>query len=504
MIVYSTDAPIYHRPVGTILLISLSVLGFFYALSNPERSSPIQQPRQFDPGNRRAQNQDMEAPKWNEDDFALTDESAEKAPPTVTENDADELDTQPKKSLLSELPPLRLRLHPDTLNPLQWFTSPLVHDSPFALIINGIALWAFGMLVEGKVGTRVFLAIFFALAGGQAALLQVMMIASSAEYPISGASAGILGLMGLSVVWAPKNNVEVWFGFWIGSHDVPILMYGFIQFALSLIFGHIGAIFGLAFGLGLGFVWLRRKWVDCEGWDLVSVMKNEHDKPNRTQEEQDVEQEAQELVRDSLGNEHQKKEAAKKRARREAQVSTQDKQSSDSPSIATMTVGEAASTLMDRLANRPGKEPETPIEDLVLSAEQRLELVRENVEELILDGHHEAAIKMMKKLDHEGTPVQLSQPALAKLLRDLTAAKEFNRVIPWMLEHIERFDVQRTTLRLNLAKLHLHLEKPKKALHFLREIERASLNEIETANFRKLVGLAKKQIAEGVIEISEN
>ena len=47
--------------------------------------------------------------------------------------------------------------------------------------------------------------------------------------------------------------------------------------------------------------------------------------------------------------------------------------------------------------------------------------MHENIEELILDGNFDTAIKMMEKLERNDKSIQLSQPALAKLLRDLSA-----------------------------------------------------------------------------------
>ncbi|MEZ6074179.1 MAG: hypothetical protein R3C56_00460 [Pirellulaceae bacterium] len=62
-----------------------------------------------------------------------------------------------------------------------------------------------------------------------------------------GANAALLGLLGVAVVWAPRNEFDVLWGFGIrgGSIEVPILMFGFIQFAMELDWNSHGS-FGLS------------------------------------------------------------------------------------------------------------------------------------------------------------------------------------------------------------------------------------------------------------------
>ena len=48
------------------------------------------------------------------------------------------------------------------LHPLQWVTSNFVHLSFLHLAGNMMFLWAFGLIVEGKLGWRKFLAVYFA------------------------------------------------------------------------------------------------------------------------------------------------------------------------------------------------------------------------------------------------------------------------------------------------------------------------------------------------------
>ena len=130
--------------------------------------------------------------------------------------------------------------------------------------------------------------------------------------------------------------------------------------------------------------------------------------------------------------------------------------------------------------------------------------MHENIEELILDGNSNTAIKMMEKLERNDKKVQLSQPALAKLLRDLSAASEYKRAVPYMIEHVQRFDVQRVPLQLNLAKIYLHLERPKKAINLLRQLNRDEFDDSQQATWSNLLQIAKQQVNEGIIEIRDD
>ena len=478
MIVLSTDAPIYHRPYGTVGLMIACVLASILVPAETEDVGQVPNNGKW-AGAVVLVSQDN---GWNAEDFRI--EGEDPAPGLAADNDADPVAPLPGSGQRTSGRSIRLRLHPGSFNPIQWVCSPLIHSNVFELIFNLIALWAFGLIIEGKVGTRGFLAIFFGIGISQAVFTQACMLFSSGP-PLSGAETTVLGLIGVAVIWAPKNCVEVWLTWWIPPFDLSILIYGFIQFAFALLIGFESVLYltGFGFGLLFGMIWLRREWVDCEGWDIISVMKNEHDRPNRNPEDREAEREAQELVRSSLGNEEQKKEAAQQRAKRKAKDRAKERAEK---------------------ATKARKKGEIPEEDLVLSPEARLALMHENIEELILDGNSNTAIKMMEKLERNDKKVQLSQPALAKLLRDLSAASEYKRAVPYMIEHVQRFDVQRVPLQLNLAKIYLHLERPKKAINLLRQLNRDEFDDSQQATWSNLLQIAKQQVNEGIIEIRDD
>lgn len=72
-----------------------------------------------------------------------------------------------------------------------------------------------------------------------------------------------------------------------------------------------------------------------------------------------------------------------------------------------------------------------------------------------------------------------------------------------MTEHIQRFAHSRTGVQLNLAKILLHLERPRKALDTLKSIALHALDETTGHTHGKLVAAARKMIDDGVMELSE-
>jgi membrane associated rhomboid family serine protease len=211
---FNTDAPIYYRPLGTAGLILLNILVFVFTIGSPERMSALALP------------------------------------------------------------------HGHGLTPLAWITSNFLHGDVFHLLGNMIFLWSFGLVVEGKLGWRQFLSLYLVLGGAECALEQ--LIYWRAEGASLGASAAIFGLMAMSLVWAPRNDLSVFymFGMRVGVIDVPIVAFALLKLLESLLFaalaqgrsGEMLHLLGAAVGTAAGFYMLLTQRVDCEGWDLISVM----------------------------------------------------------------------------------------------------------------------------------------------------------------------------------------------------------------------------------------
>ncbi|WP_437204579.1 rhomboid family intramembrane serine protease [Planctomicrobium sp. SH664] len=227
LIPYNTDAPIYYRPFGTIGLILANIAVYVLTICRPEAF----------------------------DSWAL--------------------------------------FYGEGLTPVAWVTSNFVHADLWHLVGNMVFLWGFGLIVEGKVGWFRFLVIYLLIGAGECFTEQLLFL--NGEGASFGASAIIFGLMVISLLWAPKNELSMIYQFlvWAGSVDLSVVLYSGLMLAYSAVIvcltWDIGSellhLFGAAIGLAIGLVMLRRNWVDCEGWDLLSIMAG---KPPGTRQVQPV------------------------------------------------------------------------------------------------------------------------------------------------------------------------------------------------------------------------
>ncbi|QDT15383.1 rhomboid family intramembrane serine protease [Alienimonas californiensis] len=212
------------------------------------------------------------------------------------------------------------------LHPLQWVTSCFLHAGWFHLIGNLIFLWGFGIIVEGKLGWWRFLLLYVAIGATACGIEQVALLPGwLTELPRAqmehvliergedpeevedaldligypehvvalGASGAIFGLVAISMIWAPRNDLDVLWIIWYrgGISEVSILAFSMLyiglelvtlgiqasvlgpEYAVSSAFLHTtGALVGAIAGTAL----LKWGWVDCENWDLFAVLKGTH------------------------------------------------------------------------------------------------------------------------------------------------------------------------------------------------------------------------------------
>jgi len=169
----------------------------------------------------------------------------------------------------------------DGLHPLQWLTSSFLHAGFFHLLGNMVFLWAFGLVVEGKLGWWRFTAVYLGIGVVQSALEQLCMLGADGGGSL-GASAAIYGLLAMAMVWAPRNDLSciLIVGFRPISFEISILAMAAIYLGIEIAtaaldgFGWGPSVLHLS-GAALGFVaatWLLKSdRVDCEGWDLYAV-----------------------------------------------------------------------------------------------------------------------------------------------------------------------------------------------------------------------------------------
>lgn len=230
---WNTDAPVDHRPYGTLGLVALRVYLFLGEF----------------------------LPQWAA------------APGTAFE---------------------RWALPLGVLNPFFWLAANVAHGDWLRLLLDVLFLWSFGLIVEGKLGWYRFVPVYLLLAIGHAQLVERLSTAlqpyTDLPLTVPAAAAGVLGstavvyaVAAMAFVWAPKNDVRCVAWIWIKgyAYDMPVaaLLCVFVLADAGL--GWIAASpVALAFSHGVGFalgivaaaLLMLLRQVNCQGWDLFSVV----------------------------------------------------------------------------------------------------------------------------------------------------------------------------------------------------------------------------------------
>ena len=156
-----------------------------------------------------------------------------------------------------------------------WVTSVFAHDPTgfFHLFGNGIALFFFGPIVERRVGTRAYVALFLA-SGMLAGLGQIglgFLLGNPVTAGVLGASGAVMAILAVLTVLNPDLRVLLYFFI-----PVPIWVLTFGYAALSLLgtfsnfsilggnIAHIAHLTGLVIGLAYG-EYVRRQGVSAPG-----------------------------------------------------------------------------------------------------------------------------------------------------------------------------------------------------------------------------------------------
>ena len=339
------------------------------------------------------------------------------------------------------------------LHPLQWVTSAFIHAGLGHLIGNMIFLWAFGLVVEGKLGWWRFLLVYLGLGIVQNAFEQSLSF-WFAEGASCGASGIIFGLMAMSLVWAPENEMNCvgWFFIRPFTFDIRILWLAVLYigeevlmawwsgFAVSSeLFHSLGAVLGF----GVGVIMLKMNWVDCEGWDLFSVLSGRH-----------------------------LRSGGKRVVRRES-------------------------------IDESDSEPEPDAEDkLAFTLLQRRQQALEPFERLLAARKGSAALAFYQKTVHLCQTWELPEQQLLQFAELLCSEKQWNAAVPLLEEYLRRFEKRVIPVRLRLAQILIEQQqRPSYAARVLEELPSTGLGAKETKLRSALEAKAQKLLDDGVLEL---
>ncbi len=359
------------------------------------------------------------------------------------------------------------------LHPLEWLSCNFVHFGFFHLLFNMIFLWGFGLVVEGKLGWWKYLIVYLGMGIVYAFGIQVLMLGYDGFSEGAGGASGVIyGLLAISMVWAPKNEVSciviVWVLFLIRifTFELTILTFagyylasqvflGLLEWSISDSFVATSEILHLAgafIGFGVGVGMLKMKWVDCENWDLFAVWKGTYGNNNSL-----------ETYRYGMGT--------------------------YTPDIKTWAESDV----------------ETSTEDAVELSTQRSAYKKKMVKKLrqfIQDGKPGAALSELRNLKHMWNSYQLPQPELRQLIQIIWEAENWTDVVPLMEEFLARFPGNDLYLELTFAGIVVQQQqRPRYALRILKNIPFDELTENQQEYYRKVERRAQKLIDQGTIEL---
>jgi len=169
----------------------------------------------------------------------------------------------------------------DGLHPVQWVTNNFLHADPMHLFGNMLALWAFGLVVEGKLGPWKTLVVYLGIGTLEGFFVQLVMLGHEPTMCL-GASTIVFGVMAISLIWAPENNMScfllIWFRPFYFEVEVKMLVGLFVALEIFLLYSSGGVlsseymhVVGAVLGFAVAITLLKTGQVDCEHWDIFSV-----------------------------------------------------------------------------------------------------------------------------------------------------------------------------------------------------------------------------------------
>lgn len=350
----------------------------------------------------------------------------------------------------------------DGLHPAQWVTNLFIHTGLFHLIGNTIFLWTFGFVVEGKLGWWAFALVYLGIGASESAAMQ-LLVHSDETVRMVGASAVIFGLLGMCLVWAPKNEVTClfWFRFVPIEIDLSILWFAALYIGLDVLTAGLsgvvmanvsrsstGAILavvlnqsaGAIVGIALAVALLKLGLVDCENWDLFAVFE---------------------------GRQGQTRKQARK------------------GKFARCSAAGYGPAPEPKSRSKPkAKGAIRPVKSIVDPSTLALRTIREHLDL----GEVEAALAVYRKTSGSRRDWQLPETDCRDLAKSLLEQHAWEDAASVMRDHVRTAFEPSVRIRLKLAQILIQkLNRPLQALKVLEEIPEGALSESLEAIRRQLV-----------------
>lgn len=372
--------------------------------------------------------------------------------------------------------------HGDGLHPIQWVTSNFMHAGLMHLVGNLIFLWSFALIVEGKVGFLAFLAVFVGVGTIESAALQVLNLGRDEIGYSLGASGAIYGLIAMTLVWAPKNDLSclVILGLRVFLFDIPIMSFAFFFIALEAFWvvfqgGELSTellhFSGAVVGFGLATAMLRLNWVDCEKWDLYSVWGG-----------------------------HAGRDKEKSKKLKKVKLPVFGNEADEEPELAEIG-GENLYTPKGKRGGKTAKKKGSG-EAVPASADERAEAAATQMRRAIAEGNAAAALAFHDRAAKARASWRPTDADWLGLIQVLAAAKDWSNSVAVMEDYLDRAMKPSHRVRLRLAQVLIReQQRPVHALGVLDAIPEDSLTPDLEATRQKLRLQAEQMRDDGVLEL---
>lgn len=480
------------------------------------------------------------------------------------------------------------------LHPLEWLAYSFLHFGSMHLIGNMFFLWAFGIVIEGKLGWFVFLSLYLGIGVAGGLLIQVAMLGhlnapardvaaelsgeSSVVTPAfvqtvigdqgadpdtpsaihipgipelkippfdnneidsgdlkkylrahsgeGGASLVVFALLGIVLVWAPKNEVSCFclLGFHVVTFELEYLY--FCGFKIALEF--LGAFFRLqgfevtsevahALGAILGVLgatlFLKFKWVDCENWDLFAYLQNRHGNLARVGDwpglaifsngDHEKNTPRPQVHQDEVSQERTRRPKKKKVKEHLIALDSFDEEFEDAvaegrPVITPKEKAESAPVAQTPVARG---QPTLPFIPPVAAKSTRSASAHELIYSALHEGRLAEAYSEFLLQRSLNSLFELPQDHLSGLADGFLKAHDVETARPLLVEYIRRFPQNADRHRLKLAMvLVTPLTRPGAALKLLVTINQSSLSDNYQKLYAQVARQAQKMVSEGVVD----
>ena len=353
------------------------------------------------------------------------------------------------------------------------------------------------------------------------------LLSASLKPGAGGASLIVFALLGIVLIWAPKNEVEclMTIGFRVDSVEIEYLYFCGFKIAcelLGMIFGirgfevtsEVAHLLGAVLGVGVGSLFVKMNWVDCENWDLFAYMQNKHGSLEQVGAWQDaalMSHRRRNMVvasLDDLNSEVSKPAKAKKKRIRSKLVALESLDD-DLPEEPVAEIPAEFNELVEAAAeeefvkNTPGAKSsrtrgtETTVDREPTRTPSPLKSIRRALQE----SRFSEALAEFRRQKTADRSFELPQIELGILADGFFKAHNVRDSRVFLEEYIRRFPEDSDRKRVKLAVLYVKsLKKPAAALKLLAMVDRGHLPDDFATIHQQASRHAQQMIADGVVD----